>query len=128
MGQGVVLPRGGFPNSTHAQFVKEAAVLIHDLHEAIIATGFRREPIYLSEDRLNTPEYSKYLYASKHLEPLRLLRERFNERVIHTTFDQWKSDFTDALRFNVSAGDDSSRWSRSKLDFIESPTPEDSSV
>ena len=123
-----VLQRGGFPNSTHDQFVKEAAVLIHDLNEAIIATGFRREPIYLSEDQLNTPEYSKYVYASKHLEPLRLLRERFIGRVIHTNFDQWKSDFTDVLRFNVTAGDDSSRWSRSKLDFIESPRTEDSSV
>jgi len=123
-----VLPRGGFPTSTHDQFVKEAAALIHNLNEAIIATGFRREPIYLSEDQLDTPEYSKYLYASKHLEPLRLLRERFIGRVIHVTSDQWKSDFTDALRFNSTTSDETSRWSRSKLDFIESPLAEDSSI
>jgi len=115
-----VMPRGGFSAATHDQFIREAAVLIHDLNEAIIATGFRREPIYLSEDQLNTPEYSKYLHASKHLEPLRFLREHFFGRVIHVTFDQWKSDFTDAILFNTTAADDGSRWSKSTLDFIES--------
>jgi hypothetical protein len=123
-----VMSRGGFSTATHDQFVKEAAVLIHDLNEAIIATGFRREPIYLSEDQLNTPEYSKYLYASKHLEPLKLLRERFIGRIIHITFDQWKSDFTDAILFNITAANDDSGWPRSKLDFIESPEAEESSV
>jgi hypothetical protein len=116
-----VMSRGAFPTATHEKFVQEAAVVIRDLNEAIIATGFRREPIYLSEDQLNTPEYSKYLYAAGHLEPLKLLRERFFARVIHNTFEQWKTDLEEALRFNTSGKSDSARWSKSVLDFIEAP-------
>lgn len=116
-----VMPRSAFPTATFDQFVRDAAPMIRDLNEAIITTGFRREPIYLSEDRLNTPEYSKYLYASKHLESLRLLRERFIGRIIHNTFDQWKADLTEALVFNTSTTDETSRWSKSKLDFVEFP-------
>jgi len=116
-----VMSRSAFPTATSDQFVEEAAPMIRDLNEAIITTGFRREPIYLSEDRLNTPEYSKYLYASKHLESLRLLRERFVGRIIHNTFDQWKADLTEALVFNTSTPDETSRWSKSSLDFVEFP-------
>ncbi|HYB07212.1 MAG TPA: hypothetical protein VEB87_03545 [Nitrososphaerales archaeon] len=118
-----VLPRGTFRTETYEGFVKEAAVVIHELNEAIIATGFRREPIYLSEDQLNTPQYSKYLYASKHLDSLRHLRERFVGRIIHVTFDQWKADLTDALNFNATATDDSLRWAKSELD-LASPQAE----
>ncbi len=115
-----IMSRREFPTATHDRFVQEAAKVIRDLNEAIIATGFRREPIYLSEDQLNTPEYSKYLYAANHLESLRLLRERFFARIIHNTFDQWKIDLGDALLFNTASDQDNARWSKDKLDFIES--------
>jgi len=52
----------------------------------------------------------------------------FVRTFIHVTFDQWKSDFTDAILFNTITADDGSRWSRSKLDFIESPETQESSV
>jgi hypothetical protein len=116
-----VMSRLQFPTATREQFLVEAAGVVCGLNEALIATGFRREPIYLSDDWLNTPEYSKYLYASKHLESLRLLRERFFARIIHGTFDQWKADLSDALLFNTSARDDTSRWNKSRLDFVEAP-------
>jgi hypothetical protein len=116
-----VMSRLQFPRATREQYAQEAATVVRDLNEAMVATGFRREPIYLSDDLLNTPEYSKYLYASKHLEPLRLLRERFVGRIIHNTFDQWKDDLSDALLFNTSAEDDTSKWSKNKLDFVETP-------
>jgi hypothetical protein len=116
-----VMPRLRFPTATREQFLGEAEVVIRDLNEALIATGFRREPIYLTDDQLTTPEYSKYLYASKHLDPLRLLRERFVARIIHSTFDQWRADLGDALHFNTAAKDDVSRWPKNRLDFVESP-------
>ena len=116
-----VMPREEFPSATHERFLQDASEVVRDLNEAIISTGFRREPIYLSEDQLNTPEYSKYLYAAEHLEPLRLLRERFFARIIHNTFDQWKADLGDALRFNTTEKDDSARWSKNVLDFVEAP-------
>jgi hypothetical protein len=116
-----VMPRGSFPAATRDRFVQEAGKVVRDLNEAVVATGFRREPIYLSEDQLNTPEYSKYLYAAGHLEPLKLLRERFFARIMHNTFEQWKADFADALLFNTTEKDDSARWSKNVLDFIETP-------
>jgi len=114
-----VMPRAEFATTAAERFSEQAAIVIGDLNEAIIATGFRREPIYLSGDQLNTPEYSKYLYAADHLEPLKLLRERFFARIIHTGLDQWKADLTDALHFNTSIIEDTPRWTKSKLDFVE---------
>jgi len=116
-----VMPRESFPTATRERFVQEAEKVVRDLNESVIATGFRREPIYLSEDQLNTSEYSKYLYAAGHLEPLKLLRERFFARVMHNTVEQWRTDFADALLFNTTKKDDSARWSKNVLDFIEGP-------
>jgi len=117
-----VMGRNAFATASKESFAEEAALVLRDLNEAIIATGFRREPIYLSEDQLNTPEYSKYLYASEHLAPLKLLRERFFARIIHGAFEQWKTDLNDALLFNCTTKDDSVRWSKSKLDYVETNT------
>ncbi len=114
-----VMSRAEFATASAEKFSEQAAIVLGDLNEAIIATGFRRKPIYLSDDQLNTPEYSKYLYAADHLEPLKLLRDRFFARIIHDSLDQWKSDLTDALQFNISAKEDTARWSKSKLDFVE---------
>jgi hypothetical protein len=107
-----VMSRTEFPKASRELFAQEAENLIHDLNEATIATGFRREPIYLPEEQLNTPQYGKYLYAAKNLDPLKLLREKFFTRVIHNTFEQWKDDLNQALLFNTSASEDSARWSR----------------
>ncbi len=115
-----VMPRNQFPMTTHEEFAKRSEILIRDLNEAIIATGFRREPIYLSDEQLNRPEYSKYLYASQHLEPLKLLRDRFFARIVHNTFNQWKDDLNEALHFNTSERADSDRWPKVGSDFIES--------
>lgn len=106
-----VMPRNQFAATTTEEFAKRSEILIRELNEAIVATGFRREPIYLSDEQLNRPEYSKYLYASRHLEPLRLLRDRFFARIIHNTFDQWKADLNEALHFNITETNDSFRWS-----------------
>jgi len=115
-----VMPRAEFATTTAERFSEQAAIVVGDLNEAIIATGFRRETIYLSDDQLNTPEYSKYLYAADHLEPLKLLRERFFARINHSSLAQWKADLIDALQFNTGVNEDVQRWSKSKLDFVES--------
>jgi len=117
-----VVPRAEFQNITKDSWSREAENVTRALNEAVIATGFRREPIYLSEDQLNTPEYGKYLYAAANLDSLRFLRERFFARVIHVDFDQWKEDLQDALLFNTTAGEAVARWGKSKLDFVESPS------
>lgn len=118
-----VVPRSEFPKATKESWYQQAEGVAFDLNEAIIATGLRREPIYLTSDQLNTPEYGKYLYAAANLEPLRFLRERFFARVVHTTFEQWKKDLQEALLFNVTAPEGSARWGRSSLEFIEFGQP-----
>ena len=100
-------------------FQREGEVMIGSMNEAMIATGFRREPIYLSDDQLNSETYSKYLFSSQNLPPLKLLRKRFFARVIHTTFENWKQDLLDALTFNTNAKDEGARWSKSQSEISE---------
>jgi len=50
-----VMPRGEFPGATLATFGSTAEQVLRELNDAVIAIGFRREPIYLTEDQLNTP-------------------------------------------------------------------------
>jgi len=74
---------------------------------------------YMSDVKLSTYPYSKYLYASKNHEALRLLRERFFARIIHTTYENWQRELLDALSFNTKALDDYTRWSKSATDQPE---------
>ena len=85
----------------------------------MIAAGFRREPIYLSDDKLNSETYGKYLISSQNLPPPKLLRKRFYARVIHTTFENWKQDLLHALTFNTNAKDEGTRWSKSQSEALE---------
>lgn len=79
---------------------------------ALEAINFRREPIYLEEGKLYTPEYSRYRYAMMKVPELRDLRARFIGRVIHSDPLQWATDVSDLLSFNVSAKDDDQRWAK----------------
>lgn len=114
-----VMSRKEFPSATPEIFLSKAEETMNALNEGMITTGFRREPIYLSEDRLSTPAYSKYLYAAKNLDVLRLLRERFYARIIHTTYENWLKDITEAMAFNTKILQDEVRWSKSQLDQPE---------
>ncbi len=114
-----VLKRQDFTNSTAERFLQEGERLVRELNEAMIATGFRREPVYLTEDQLNTPNYARYLFASKNLEPLKLLRERFFARIIHRTYEQWQHDLGDALVFNTNTSDEQARWANGELEPVE---------
>jgi hypothetical protein len=117
-----VMPRKDFPATSKESFRSEVDKTIDMVNEAMIDTGFRREPIYLSDQQLLTPSYSKYLYASKNLEPLKFLRERHYARIIHHTNDQWKSDLVAALLFNTSTSDDDAVWSKSEPEPSEAPS------
>lgn len=86
--------------------------IIQRISDLMMDVNFRREPILLSEERLNTePKYSRYRYAVQKIPSLRELRQLFIGRVIHSSFDQWKSDVTELLKFNATANDDR-RWEK----------------
>ena len=89
---------------------EQADLIIKTINRCMVDINFRREPIYLSEESLDTPKYQKYLFAVQKIASLKTLRELFIGRVIHTTPEQWKSDVKDLLRFNVSTHDDSEKW------------------
>lgn len=108
-----VLSRKSFSTAPREEFLKETDQLAETLSEVMIATGFRREPIYLDDERLLTEAYRKYLFAAGNLSELKLLRNRFYARTIHTTFENWKQNLHEALRFNTSAKSDDQRWSAS---------------
>jgi hypothetical protein len=81
-----------------------------NINRCMVDINFRREPIYLSEDKLDSPKYVQYRYAVAKLPSLKTLRRQFIGRVVHSTFDQWKQDVTDLLDFNAHSQDDSQKW------------------
>jgi len=100
----------------------ELAALINSCLQAV---NFRREPIYLAEERLYEPRYARYRFSVMRLPELRRLRELFIGRVIHSSPEQWKRDVEDLLRFNVTAAGDAEKWQKGEVivDGEEEETP-----
>ncbi len=82
------------------------------INRAMLAINFRREPIYLPDEKLNEPQYMKYKYAIAKIPALKDLRNLFIGRVIHSSTEQWKNDVTDLLQFNKTAKEDTLRWKK----------------
>jgi hypothetical protein len=74
--------------------------------------NFRREPIYLPEERLDETDYVKYKIASQRIPSLQTLRNLYIGRVMHASPEQWKNDVMELLRFNVATLDDLAKWKR----------------
>lgn len=85
----------------------DAAIRV--INASMLEVNFRREPVYLSDSKLDEPRYSKYRFAAKKLSGLRTLRDLYIGRVVHVSSEQWKRDVTELLKFNADAADNS-RW------------------
>ena len=83
-----------------------------ELAEGLNAINFRREPIYLTEEALSTPERSRYRFAIMRIPQLSLLRERFIGKVMHSSPEQWKEDVAALLAFNVAQKSDDATWKK----------------
>ena len=70
------------------------------INRCMLSINFRREPIYLPEEKLTEKHYQRYAYAVDNLRPLRKLRQRFVGRVIHRSQKQWQEDVDDLLKFS----------------------------
>ncbi len=77
--------------------------------------NFRREPIYLPDEKMDKAEYFKYQIALQKIPSLQVLRDLFVGRVIHASPAQWKSDVTDLLKFNVTTKNDSDKWKKQEI-------------
>ena len=78
----------------------------------MIEINFRREPIYLTENQLESTEYTQYRFAIAKIPSLKTLRDQFVGRVIHASQEQWKTDVTSLLAFNTKSIDDNEKWSK----------------
>ena len=86
---------------------------IQTINSCMLAINFRREPIYLADEKLDDPMYEKYKIAVARIPELRILRKLFIGRVVHSSFKQWKEDVDDLLKFNVTSKDEN-RWKKKR--------------
>lgn len=89
---------------------EEVDKVIKTINRCMLDINFRREPIYLPDEKLEEPQYQKYKFAVQKLPSLQTLRKLFIGRVIHASPEQWKQDVMDLLKFNVSSTDDDAKW------------------
>jgi hypothetical protein len=104
--------RRDYPLTDAKVMEMQAEQFAQELTEGLDAINFRREPIYLTEEALSTPERSRYRYAIMRIPQLRLLRERFIGKVMHSSPEQWKVDVAALLAFNVAQKGDDATWKK----------------
>jgi len=104
--------RKDFPLPDAKEMEQQADRIAQELAEGLNAINFRREPIYLTEEALSNPERSRYRYAIMRIPQLRLLRERFIGKVMHSSPEQWKEDVAALLAFNVAHEGDDATWKK----------------
>jgi len=71
---------------------------IRVINDALGMLNFRRRPIYLSDDELETkPEFHRYAIAARRLPELRQLRASFLGRASHTSLEAWQGQVKSIL-------------------------------
>ncbi|MDO8886761.1 hypothetical protein [Candidatus Oleimmundimicrobium sp.] len=108
-----IVSRKDYPNFQDIEDLhKEVDDFIKKINKCMLAINFRREPIYLPDEKLEEPQYQKYQFAIARISELRELRSLFIGRVIHSSPEQWEEDVANLLKFNVSMQDDSEKWKK----------------
>ena len=77
---------------------------LKQINRDLITVNFRREPIYLTDEQLNSTTYVAYRRAVSKVPALQELRRLFIGRVIHNSPEQWKEAVTKLLKSNLNAG------------------------
>ena len=76
---------------------------LKQINRDLITVNFRREPIYLTDEQLDSTTYVAYRRAVSKVPALQELRRLFIGRVIHNSPEQWKEAVTQLLKSNVNA-------------------------
>jgi hypothetical protein len=106
-----IFPREEYRNLKEIKIMHQGTdKLIKKINRAMVEINFRREPIYLSDEKLEEPGYAKYKFAVQKMTALRTLRLLFIGRVIHTSPEQWTEDVNGLLDFNITSKNDSDKW------------------
>jgi hypothetical protein len=107
-----IMPRSDHANAREEEMAGELGNFIKTINRCMIDINFRREPIFLSDDELDSPKYAQYRFAVAKIPSLRTLRNLFIGRVIHSSFDQWKNDITNLLEFIINSKHDNEKWKK----------------
>lgn len=106
-----IMSRKDYPSCVSLEELdKEVDQVIRKINQCMIAINFRREPIYLPDEKLNKEAYIKYRVAVRKIPSLKHLRSIYIGRVSHFSLEQWKKDVMDLLRFNVEVQEDQIKW------------------
>jgi len=114
-----IAPRTMFSRLGSQELQDLADIALTEINHCMLAINFRREPIYLSDERLLEPKSIKYRQAVARIPELKELRQRFIGRIFHRDPQQWENEVRDLLRFNISITDDASKWTKADLDTPE---------
>ncbi len=95
-----------------AEANRELEAFIGNVNRCMVDINFRRAPIYLTDEALDSSKYAQYRYAVAKMPSLKLLRALFIGRVVHSSFDQWRSDVASLLAFNNKSKVDNEKWLR----------------
>jgi hypothetical protein len=105
-----ILDRSNYLKASRQNLGTELEDFMMKINRCLIDINFRREAIYLTDDKLENPRYVQYRFAVAKIPSLAILRRQFIGRVVHSSFDQWSSDVTSLLDFNAKSEDDSAKW------------------
>jgi len=86
--------------------------VIRKINLGLIAINFRREPIYIPEDKLDEPDYVKYKFSMIKIPEIKLLRDLFIGKILHRDDKQWQESVKELLKFNVKSNNDLDKWGR----------------
>ena len=107
-----IVPRSRFADLSPEEYEYAIDRAVNHLNRCLLAVNFRREPIYLADERLREEAYLHYRRAVRVLPELRDLRQAFIGRVIHRSPEQWQRDVEDLLFFHTQSTEDTLRWKR----------------
>lgn len=104
-----IMPRSEYKTKPIKDIVTEVNSALGKINDAMIQTNFKREPIYLPEEKLAGTAYE---VALKKMPDLNKLRELFIGRVIHRSPEQWQEDVGNLLNFNINGVNDQEKWQK----------------
>jgi hypothetical protein len=90
-----VAPPEVYRAASFEELVSAAREQIRTVSRALALLSFKREPIYLSEEKIRSGAFARYRLALRLSEPLKAVRAAFVGRAIHT--DTWNEQLEAAL-------------------------------
>jgi len=117
-----IFGREEYKNVSEEQIDNQIDGIISQINRGLVTINFRREPIYLPEDKLSEPEYAKYKFSIAKIPEIKLMRDLFIGRVIHRDDEQWQKDVKDLLTLNINSNNDGDKWVPPIISELNVPT------